>query len=98
MGTDGVIVVQVRGQQSSQMGFVEHNDLVEKLSAQGADQAFRVGILPRRLQGNHHFLNAPISHAMAEVLPIDLIPIPQQIGALRRTEMLRRSAAPFTEP
>ena len=33
MGTNGVIIFQVRGHQPSQMGLVEHNDSVKKLSA-----------------------------------------------------------------
>jgi hypothetical protein len=32
----------------AQMGFVQHHDVVEALAAEGADEPFHVGILPRR--------------------------------------------------
>jgi hypothetical protein len=43
-----VVVNEVVTQEAAQMGFVQHHDVVEALAAEGADEPFHVGILPRR--------------------------------------------------
>ena len=42
-----VVVDEVVAQQATQVGRVEHHHVVEALAAQGADEAFDIGILPR---------------------------------------------------
>jgi hypothetical protein len=42
-----VIVGEIRVQHATQMGVVQHQHVVEALAAQGPDQTFDVGILPR---------------------------------------------------
>ena len=41
-----VVVDEVLAQQATQMGPVQHHDVVETLTAEGADETFRVRILP----------------------------------------------------
>ena len=48
VGAGPVVVAEVRAQQAAQMGFVQHHHVVEALAAEGADEPFHVGILPRR--------------------------------------------------
>jgi hypothetical protein len=48
VGAGPVVVDEVPAQQATQMGFVQHHDVVEALAAEGADEPFHVGILPRR--------------------------------------------------
>jgi len=43
-----VVVDEVLAQQATQMGPVQHHDVVETLAAEGADETFHVRILPRR--------------------------------------------------
>ena len=41
-----VIVLKVIGEDAFQMGFVQYDHVVQTLSADGADDAFAIGILP----------------------------------------------------
>jgi hypothetical protein len=41
-----VVVEDLVAQQATQVGVVQHHDVVETLTAEGADQTFRVRILP----------------------------------------------------
>ena len=43
-----VVVDEVVAQQATQVGRVEHDQMIKALAAQGADEAFNIGILPRR--------------------------------------------------
>jgi hypothetical protein len=45
--SSSVVVDEVLAQQTTQMGFVQPHDVVETLAAEGADEPFHVGILPR---------------------------------------------------
>ena len=40
------------------MLLIEDNDMVEQLAPQRADQAFAIGILPRRMRGRDDFLDS----------------------------------------
>ena len=42
-----VVVDEVVAQQATQVGLVQDDDVIEALAAQGADEAFDIGILPR---------------------------------------------------
>ena len=74
-----IVLVDEPPKQSSQMTLVQHDDVVQQLSGQGPDHAFRVWILPRRPSRSDHFLDAQIFDAMPEAIPVDAIPIPQQV-------------------
>ena len=63
-----------------QRGFVEDNQMVQTLTAEGADQAFYVCPLPRRSRGRKDFLDAHILELFREVGTEDPIAIPQQIS------------------
>ena len=41
-----VVVEEIVAQQATQVGVVQHHDVVETLTAEGADETFRVRILP----------------------------------------------------
>ena len=43
-----VVIIEVRGQDAFAVGFVEHDDMIEVLPPDRADQPFDVGILPGR--------------------------------------------------
>ena len=48
MRAGGVVVREVTAQQASEVPFVEHDDVIEALPSDRADDAFRVAVLPRR--------------------------------------------------
>ncbi len=41
-----VVVGEIRVQQATQVGLVEHHHVVKALAAQGPDEAFDIGVLP----------------------------------------------------
>ena len=53
-----VIIIEVTGQNAFEVGFVEHDDMIEALPPDRADQPFDVGILPGRPRRGKHFLDA----------------------------------------
>ena len=42
------------------MGLVEHDDMVQTLAADRTNDAFTIGVLPRRAGRNQHFLDAHV--------------------------------------
>jgi hypothetical protein len=60
-----VVVDEVPAQQATQMGFVQHHDVVETLAAEGADEPFHVRILTRRPSGRLDFVD-PMSRTRFE--------------------------------
>jgi hypothetical protein len=54
-----VVVDEVLAQEAAQMGFVQHHDVVEALAAEGADEPFHGGILPRRPRRRLDFILNP---------------------------------------
>jgi hypothetical protein len=59
MGAAGVIILTNESpKQPSQVPLVHDNHMIEELSPQCADKAFRIWILPRGPSGNDHFLDA----------------------------------------
>ena len=47
MGARAVVVAEVALQTTTEVSFIQHDDVVEELAADGPDHAFDEGILPR---------------------------------------------------
>ncbi len=60
------------------MGFVEHDDMIEALSTDTADQAFNVRILPWRSWCRDDFFDAQVLNALAEVHAVGAVTISDQ--------------------
>ena len=75
MGTDFVIVREVRGQDAFQVSLVEHDEMIKTLSPDRADQAFDVRRLPWRPVCDDDFLDAHVLDALAEVHAVDPVVI-----------------------
>ena len=60
--------------------FVEYEDVVQALPANGSDDAFDIRPLPRRTRRGQHLFDPHGLDLMNEVLPKDPIAIPQQIA------------------
>ncbi len=73
-----MIVREVARENSSQVGFVEHDDMVDALSADTADQAFNVRILPWRSWRRDDFFDAHVHDALAEVHAVDPVAVSEQ--------------------
>ena len=76
------------------MGFAENDHVVQTLAANAADQAFGERILPGRLRGNEHFLDAHAGDATPEALAVAAVAIPEEkarrlVKGKRLAELLR---------
>src|SRR5262249_48945707 len=93
---DGIVVGPVRTKEPSQVALAEHDDVVEALAADGADEPFREGILPRRPGGDEDLANAHARDALGEPLVVDCISIAKEIlrGGLFRERLNELPSGP----
>ena len=80
VGAGPVVVAEVRAQQAAQMGFVQHHHVVEALAAEGADEPFHVGILPRGSRRRLDFMDTQGLDAARERAPVHRIAIAQEVA------------------
>src|SRR5450631_3299271 len=73
-----MVVVEVPGQDSAQVGLVEHDHVVHALATNRADEAFDVGILPGRSGRGDHLCDAEALHLATEKLAVDSISVADQ--------------------
>ena len=64
----------------TQVALAQDEDMVETLSPDRADEAFREGSLPRTLGSREDFLDLHALHALAEGVPVDGVAIAEEIG------------------
>jgi hypothetical protein len=62
------------------MGFVQHHNVVEALAAEGADETFHVGILPRGPMRRLDFMDPHGLDAARERDPVHRIAIAQEVA------------------
>jgi hypothetical protein len=65
------------------MSSVDHEDVVEALSPDRADQAFDVGRLPRRARCNENLFDSHAANPIREVRTIDPVAVTEQIPGRR---------------
>jgi hypothetical protein len=75
MRTPVVIVVHVDWQNMAQMLLVEHDDMVERLALDAADDLLRVGILPRTLRGYPDLFDAHVLHSLLKNIAVDAVAV-----------------------
>src|SRR5262245_41658307 len=78
-----VIIVQVIPQGSAQLVFTDDDQMIETLSANRADDAFRVWILEWRSRRGDPFFNLHSLYSQSKFFPVNLISIPEQIARRR---------------
>src|SRR2546428_1944240 len=83
MGTDGVVVGEVRAQQAAEMTLIEDDDVVQAFTADRADQAFGEGILPGGAWGDEDLVDSHVRDSASEVVTIDRVPIAEHIFGRR---------------
>src|SRR5215468_1727061 len=93
-----VIIVQVIAQGSAQVIFTDDDQMIETLSANRADDAFRVWILEGRSRRCDHFFNLHSLYSQSKFCPVDLISIPERIARRRvfREGFNELSICPFS--
>src|SRR5262245_27589353 len=79
MRTPGVIIAHVGAKQVLQMLRVEHDDIVQTLTTDTADDPLTVGILPWTAWRNLHFFDAHVLDALLKMLTVDRVAVSQQV-------------------
>lgn len=78
------VIVGDRGSHpTAQMLLVEHHHMGERVSPDTADDPLAIGILPRRSRGDFDFFNIHVLDALAHMLTVNAIAVPQQIAGGR---------------
>ena len=62
-----------------QRGLVQNDHVIEALAAKGADDAFRVGTLPRGLRCRKNFLDSHSVYFLRKLIAEDPVAIPKQV-------------------
>ena len=75
-----VIVAEVVLQRSLEVPLIEHDHMVQALSSDRADDAFRKRILPWRSRGYEDFLHAHALDPCPEVCAVDPVPVPEEVS------------------
>ena len=75
-----VIVIQIGSENTSQMAFIENDDVIEALPPDRADNPFNVGILPWRTRCRDDFIDAHGLDSGVDQQPVNAVPIPNHIA------------------
>ena len=73
-----MIILEVRPKNSTEVLLVDHDDMIEALSTDTADEALNVRILPWRLRGSNDFLDAQVVDALLEGVTVNAVAITKQ--------------------
>ena len=79
MRAGGVVVREVSAQQTSEMLFVDHDDVIEAFPSNRADDALGEGILPGRSRGDEDLAHRQALHPPYEHVAVDGVPIAEQV-------------------
>ena len=66
-------------QQTSEMPFVDHDDVIETFPANRPDDALGEGILPGRSRGDEDLAHPQAFHPPSEHVAVDSVPIAEQV-------------------
>jgi len=75
-----VVIGEIVGQDSAQVSFAEHENVIQTLAPDRADQAVGERILPGAVRCREDFVDAHALHAMAKLLAVHLVTVAQKIG------------------
>ena len=70
-----MVVHEVRAKDAHQMSLVEHDDVIQTLSADRAYEPLTIRILPRRPRRANDFLDSHVSNALLKQVTIDAVAI-----------------------
>src|SRR5881397_1698641 len=79
MRAGGVVVREVAAQQTSEMPFVDHDDVIEAFPSNRPDDALGEGILPGRSRGDEDLANPQVFRPTCEHVAVDGVPIAEQV-------------------
>ncbi len=70
-----MVVHEVRAKDAHQVSLVEHDDVIQTLSADRADEPLTIRILPRRPRRANDFLDSHVLNALLKHVTIDAVAI-----------------------
>ncbi len=62
------------------MAFAQHEDVIQTLAPDRANEPLREGVLPRALGRGQHFTESHALHSVPKRVTVDAIPIAEEIG------------------
>src|SRR5438874_9935651 len=75
-----IVIRRIRSKNSPQVLLTEDQHSVQALAAHGADQAFRIAILPRRSRRDRSVADAHGAHAGREDMSVGTVIVAYQVG------------------
>lgn len=79
MRARGVVVVDVFGEDPSQVRFAEKDDMIEAFTADRSDHPLSERVLPGRTWRDHDFLDSHVLEPLLEAVAVDAIAITDQM-------------------
>ena len=73
------IVREVAGQAAAQVLFAKHDDMIETLAPDGADEPLHAGVLPRAVRSGPDFTDTHALHTFAERMAVDRVAIAEEV-------------------
>jgi hypothetical protein len=80
VGARLMVVAEVMGQDAAEMPLAEDGHMIQALAPDRADEPLRERVLPRALRRRENFVDAQALYAMTELLTVDSVAIPEEIG------------------
>jgi hypothetical protein len=77
MGPKSMVVAEVRRQETHQVSGIQHDHVVEHVTADTADDPFTVRILPWTVWRNFHCFDAYVLDALLKMLTVDRVAVAQ---------------------
>lgn len=75
-----MVIDEIAGHDAVQVPRVDDEHVIQTLAPDRADEPLRERVLPRALRRREHFVDAHALYAMPELLTVDLVTIPEEIG------------------
>ena len=73
-----IVILNMRGENASQVFFVEDDDLVQAFTPDTAIQSLRVWILPRALRSGEYLFDTHVPHSPSKPFPVDGVAVAQK--------------------
>ena len=80
VSSSAVIIGEVAGQDTAEVLLVEHEDMVQTLAPDRADEPFPERVLPRALGRGQYFPDSHALHAVPKRVPVDRVAIAEEVG------------------
>jgi hypothetical protein len=75
-----MIIVEIFGQEPSQISLVQNDHVIQAFAADTPDQPFDVGVLPRTPRRDAHVFDPHVPHPLPKRAAVDTVAVPQEIA------------------